>query len=395
MASSKKTKGTPKKGAGKEPARQTKKQIAIGRKQARQNRIIWISVGSLAIVVVAILAIGVISEVLVKPNQPVATVNGVKIPTDDYQNLLRYQRYNLHASIADAQEVISNLDPEDEQSEILGTIYQQQLEQLQTSLALAPQTALDELIEDELIQQKAEELGISASEAEVEETIFNDIQQAMAQSPQVPITGTEEIPTPTPLPQSQVNEIYDSIVNNIGLSDQAFRDIIQRSLLRTKVQEALASQVPTTGLVAHVQLIQTDTRDKATEAQARIEAGEAFTVVAQEVSSDTLTVSAGGDLGWVTTGELPARYGQEVEDTAFSAEIGTVVLVESNDQYYLVLVVERDENGPIPEGVLSARQNAALDNWLTERVEAPDVQIERLLEDSQIPDDPFLQTFVP
>ena len=395
MASSKKTKSTPKKGAAKESAPQTKKQIAIGRKQARQNRIIWISVASLAAVVIVILAIGIISEVLVKPNQPVATVDGVKIPMDDYQNLLRYRRYNLHASIADAQDAIGNLDPANEQSEILGTIYQQQLEQLQTSLALAPQTALDELIEDELIQQKATELGITASDAEVEETIFSDIQQAVAQAPQVPITGTEEIPTPTPLPQSQVNEIYDSIVNNMGLSNKAFRDLIQRSLLREKVQDALASQVPATGLVANVQLIQTDTRDKATEAQARIEGGEEFTVVAQEVSSDTLTAGTGGDLGWVTTGELLARYGQEVEDTAFSADVGTVVLVEGNDQYYLILVVERDENGPLPEGVLSTRQSAALDGWLTERLEAPDVQIERLLEDSQIPDDPFLRTSLP
>jgi len=395
MASSKKTKSTPKKGAAKESAPQTKKQIAIGRKQARQNRIIWISVASLAAIVIVILAIGIVSEVLVKPNQPVATVDGVKISMDDYQNLLRYRRYNLHASIANAQDAISNLDPANAQSEILGTIYQQQLEQLQTSLALAPQTALDELIEDELIQQKATELGITASDAEVEETIFSDIQQAVAQAPQVPITGTEEIPTPTPLPQSQVNEIYDSIVNNMGLSNKAFRDLIQRSLLREKVQDTLASQVPTTGLVANVQLIQTDTRDKATEAQARIEGGEEFTVVAQEVSSDTLTAGVGGDLGWVTTGELLARYGQEVEDTAFSADVGTVVLVESNDQYYLILVVERDENGPLPEGVLSTRQSAALDDWLTERLEAPDVQIERLLEDSQIPDDPFIQTSLP
>ena len=390
MASSKKGKRSARKSKAEQPERQTKKQIAIGRKQARQNRIIYISLAALAAVILIILAIGIVSELVIKPNQPVATVNGNNIPLDDYQDMLTYRRYNLHATINQLQATLDSLNPEDEQSELLRSIYDQQLQQTQTSLALAPQEVLDELIEDELIREETDALGLSVTGSEVEQAIFGDLQQALSDPPQTVVTGTEEIPTPTPIPQEQLEEVYASILNNIGISDSAFRSLIARGLLREKLQEYLADQVETTGQVAQVSLIETDTEEKALEAQQRIEGGEDFAIVAQEVSSDTLSVADGGDLGWVTADQLSARYGAEVASTAFDAAIDQVVVVQSGESHYLVVVRDRDENGPLPESVVLAEQNAALTNWLQEMIQSPDVEIERLLDDSQIPDDPFL-----
>ncbi len=165
---------------------------------------------------------------------------------------------------------------------------------------------------------------------------------------------------------------------------------MQRGMLRERVQEALSEQVPTTGLVANVQMLQTDSEEDASTAKARIDAGEEFGVVAQEIMTGTATAD-GWDLGWLTTGQLSAQYGEEFEDQIFSAEIGQLTLIENNGQYYVVLVVERQEDGPLPESVLSLRQSSALSDWLAEQKDAPDVQIERLLEPSQVPPDP-LQT---
>ena len=56
------------------------------------------------------------------------------------------------------------------------------------------------------------------------------------------------------------------------------------------------------------------------------------------------------------------------------------------------VLASRDDRGPLlPESDLTFRQNSALSDWLAERQSAPDVQIERMLEPSQIPPDP-LQT---
>jgi parvulin-like peptidyl-prolyl isomerase len=307
----------------------------------------------------------------------------------DYQDLLNYRRYNLYVNLKDIQDSLNNIDSSQEGNEFIASFYQSQLEQLNSALILAPQDVLDELIEDALIREKAEELGFTATEAEVQQTIDADLQRAFSAPPPITMTDTEQIPTPTPVPQEQLDDLYNSAVKNIKLTDKKFRNIIRRSLLRQKVQDHLAGQVITTGLVAHVQLIQTETEEEALVAQMRVEAGEDFALVAQEVSTDTLTAEGGGDLGWVTTGQLSPRYGEDLENAVFGAEVGEIVVTPSGDMYYTFVVVERDENGPLPDQVVGPLQASALDNWLAERKTAPDVTIERLLDADQIPPDPF------
>jgi hypothetical protein len=68
-----------------ESARQTKKQIAFSRKQAKQNRIIYIGLAAVGAVILLVLAIGLIQEMVVKPAAPVARVNGTKIAKDEFE----------------------------------------------------------------------------------------------------------------------------------------------------------------------------------------------------------------------------------------------------------------------------------------------------------------------
>ena len=375
-----------------ETQRQTKKQLALGRREARQKRIILISVGALVALVVAIIAYGLIRELLIEPSQPVAVVNGDEIPVDTYQDLVTYRRYNQYVQISNLQGALDEMSASPEENEFLISFYEQQVSQLQSQLSLIPQTAVDELIEDELIAEKAQEEGITVTSQEVEDAIESDLRNALQSPAQEPITGTEQLPTPTPVSQEQVDELYDTILGNITLSQQSFEEIIRRSLLREKVQELLASQVITTGLVAHPQIIQTETQEDALAAEARIEGGEEFAIVAQEVSTDTVSAEAGGDLGWVTTGQLSLRYGQELEDAVFALPVGQLEVLQSGELFYVVQVLDRDENGPLPVEVLSQRQSEALDTWLEERQSSPEVEIERRLTPDQIPEDPFVQT---
>lgn len=369
---------------------QTKKQIAMGRREARQNRIIMLSVAAVVAIIVLVLAVGLAQELLIKPNQPVATVNGAKISADFYQDTVNFQRYSLYNNLAQLQDGLSSLQASPEENDFLIQFYQQQVSQLQQQISLIPETALDSLIDDELIREKAEAEGITVTEEKVESEIDRLMRQSIS-PPQESVTGTETLPTPTALPQDTVDEYYSALVDNMHITKRSFEEMVRRNLRRQGLQEALAAQVPTTGLVAHVQIIQTETEDEALAAKLRIEGGEDFALVAQEVSTDTLSAADGGDLGWVATGQLTSRYGQEVEDAVFSQPVGELTVVESGGMFYVILVLERDENGPLPDEVLQARQNSALDDWLQERKASPDVEIERLLDPSQIPDDPFIQ----
>ncbi|MGC9335988.1 MAG: peptidylprolyl isomerase, partial [Anaerolineae bacterium] len=360
-----------------------------------QKRIILISIGAVATLIVAIIAFGLIRELIVEPSRPVAVVNGDKVAANEYKDLVTYQRYNQYVQIGNMQDVLDQLRVSPEDNEFLISFYEQQISQMQSDVAMIPQTALDQLIEDKLIERKAEEEGIVVTSQEVQDTIYGDLRTAFESSSQEPITGTEVVVTPTLVPQEQVDELYESILGNMQLSKQSFEEIVRRGMLRDKVQEFLASQVPTTGLVAHPQIIQTETEEEALAAQDRIESGEEFAIVAQEVSTDTVSAETGGDLGWVTTGQLSARYGQEVEEAAFSLPIDQVQVLKSGEMYYVLQVLDRDEDGPLPSEVLAQRQSEALLTWLEEQKASPAVQIERLLTPDQIPADVFAQGNIP
>lgn len=365
----------------------TKKQIALRRREARQKRIIWLSVGGLALVILAIIMVGLLQELVFEPGRPVAIVNGAKIRAADYRDLVNHRRFSLHQQEQMLQQELNRLDPDNEQDQFLISIYEQQIAQIRSSLTFVPDSALDELIDHELIRQKAEELGLTVTEIEIDQAIDEDLQRAASPSYQMPVTDT--VPMATPIPQERLNEIYYSALERMGLSEKAFRLIVRRNLLQDKIQEVLASQVPITGLVIHLQLIKTDTEEQAMAAQERIEKGEDFAVVAREVSTDTLSAENGGDLGWLTPEQINGRYGPAVEAQALALEIDKLTLVKGEDVFYLLRVLGRDGHGPLPNEVVAERRNNALSDWLAQQKSSPQVQIERLLTPEQIPVDLF------
>lgn len=365
---------------------QTKKQIAYGKRQARQQRIVTLILVALGVVVLGIALAAIINVAWLQPRKAVARVNGATIRMDEYVALTNVRRANLENTIANYENEIGGLDSEDETSAFLIQYYQSYVDQLKAELTNVEAGSLEELIEDELIREKAGEVGLSVTDAEVQESIAADLDSVFASSATT-VTGTETLtgttptpaPTATPVPQTAKDEYFKSVLQNMDVPEKAFRAIIGRSLLRTKLQDLLASEVPTTGLVAHVKLIQTDTKEKADAAEARLQANEDFAVVATEVSSDTLTAGDGGDIPAVTPEQLASDYGQEISDLAFSLETGARGQVVSGGKYYLVFLVSKEENGTLPDEVVAAAKSSALVDWLAERKASPEVRIERLL----------------
>ena len=353
-----------------EAARQTKKQIAMGRKEARQNRIILILVGALVAAIVIIIAVGIVSELIIKPNSPVAEVNGTKIRVQDYQNLVTYNRYNYYNSIANLQDGLAQLNQAPEENSFLIMFYEQQLSQLQTALLLTTEDSLDELIEAELAQQKAEELQITVTDQEVDQAIGDEFRGALAQQAQETITGTEELLTPTPIAQEQVDSLYENVLTAMHISDDAFRTIIRRNLMLSEVQDALAAEVPTTGLVVDLELIGTEFREAALVAQARVERGEDFAIVAQELSTDTGSAVNGGDLGWFGRGRMVAPF----EETAFALEVGEISDPVQSDFGWHIIQKLGDEIRPLDDATHDQNKQTVFNEWLAVQNEEAEIE---------------------
>ncbi len=358
----------------------SKRQLSRREREERQKRLLYALVGIAAFAVIAVLGFGFYQEYIVKPASPVALVNGKSIPTRDYQQRVRYERFRLANQAAMLQAQLSQLDPTNEDEQFLVQYFQQQIQQLQSQSVSLPMQALDEMIEEELIRQEASRRGITVTSEEVQE----ETEQVFGyeRNPPTPVptpTTLEGTATPTPAPTASVmtreefeknyNEYVLVLRQQVGMSEQAFRGLLEMNVRRAKLQEVLAEEVPTAGEQIHARHILVETEDEAKEVLARLEAGEDFAALANELSQDTATED--GDLGWFPRGQMVTAF----EEAAFALESGeTSEPVETTFGWHIIQVLERDPDRPFDEDVLEQRKAAALSEWLADQSQSDGVE---------------------
>ncbi len=259
----------------------TKRQLSRWQQQKRRQRII-ISIGISVIVVVTGLVIAGIyfgwylTEY--KPlKQTVIEVNSTKFNMDYYIEALKY-----HAGGQSAQYIEFLLEP-----------------------------VLESIERNELIRQRALELGISISDKEVDDELKN-----------------------SDLPHNQ-----------------AVSDIVRTQLLLDKLrQEYFELQLPLSTEQRHIMTMFLESQSQAAEAGARLETGEDFAQLAGELSLDSLTKENNGDLGWRPKGVLEELLNTSVlENLIFSSEVGILSQPLYDEEktkslgYWLVQVIEKRE----------------------------------------------------
>ncbi|HJX37476.1 MAG TPA: peptidylprolyl isomerase [Anaerolineae bacterium] len=360
--------------------RKVKKDVSLTRKQAsrrqkeRRQRLIIIAIAAgIGSLILAILGYGAYQELVAKPAEPVATVNGLPLSTHTYQQRVLLERMSVDANIENMQAQRSLYDPETDAFII--SIIDQQLSQLSLQREfLDNELFLDELIDEELIRQAAQEAGIEVSPEEVdrrlEELFGYNLEEptAVPATPTATITSTTELTptvTPTPFTRERFEELYNNYLTTLkegaDLSEAEYTKLVELQILREKMEEFVGQQVPTSELQIHARHILLDTEEQAQAALERLQEGEDFSVVATEVSTDTLTAEQGGDLGWLPQGEMDEAF----DEVAFDLPVGEISdIVETPSGFHIILVEERDENRELDPETLEQRKSDAFDQWL-------------------------------
>jgi len=174
-----------------------------------------------------------------------------------------------------------------------------------------------------------------------------------------------------------------------GISEDVLQLTASQILLQEALTEELSSTIdePTTEdaeqAIADSPLDWTEvcavhilvaTEAEADEVLTRLDGGEDFAVVAQEVSLDTGSGAAGGDLGCAS----PAGYVAEFADATMTAEIGVVVgPVESQFGFHIIRVDERSEV-PVEDVRLSLAEGGvglAVSDWFVAAIETATVTV--------------------
>lgn len=167
------------------------------RDQRNQRWAVRIISGLIALSVI-ILLFALFWEQIWQPRQTILTVNGTEVSTGDYQDYVRFRRWQTAEQIRNFYNITGgNL-------EMFGEEYSQQISSMITSLrtpTVLGLEALDELEESLLIEQKAKELGLEVDDAAIDAKVEEYMAQRVGlNAPSAPTATPTLEPTITPTP---------------------------------------------------------------------------------------------------------------------------------------------------------------------------------------------------
>ncbi len=224
----------------------------------------------------------------------------------------------------------------------------------------AVSTALTAIEEEEVIAQQAHNLGITADSTEIENTIAARLS--------VPIDDT-----------NAVNEAFKTELDRTDLSQKDYRRMIEGQVLKAKVAAHFNGTIQTAADQVRARLILVPTQADAQNVVSRLDQGEDFAAIAQELSLDTATKEAGGEIGWIPRGLVEGP----VEDALFALDVGQRTgPIETEDGVSILKVEEKASNRPISETQRTTLGELAFADWLAKFREIVGVNV--LLDPEQI-----------
>jgi hypothetical protein len=360
-------------------SRLTRRQHKVRRKDERIQRIItWSAIGIGALIVL-IIGYGVITEMIIKPNRPVATVGNEEITVGEYQSRVRYERLMTRNQIFQYQQYLTQVDTTDPQ--MSGFAQQIQQTQAQLESQLSPEMAtlfgkdvLDQMIEERIVRQKAEEAGVTVSDEAVEERIEQmmgyDREAALeaTSSPTMTVTETQSIMTESEYQQAY-NNFRTNFLQEVGLSEQGFRRIIRTDLLRAEVQDLVTQDVPLEREQAQVTYLAVPSEEQAETLRERVLAGEEMDTLVEELNNNENEASFGRALPWYPEEYLSSVLSPELAEMVFTMPLETVSEPQpgANGEIYYVLTVNGREVRPLNEALLQQEKQEAYNTWLQEQ----------------------------
>ena len=381
----------------------SKKHLARAEREAKLRRNILIGTGIVLALVVGFILFGIILENVVRPRQPIATVNDTTILTGQFQKRVRYQRRQLVDQYANTVLSLQQFgtDPN------LLSFMSDSLTQIDTQLdnaAFLGQDILDQLIDEELMREEAEKLGISVSEAEVDQAMeeafgfFPDgqptstatpvpgatstltaLQKSLVTStptPEDPPTATAE-PTATPTqdpaatvtltPTPFTREAFEgqlqdvlATFSEIGFGEDDLRELIVIQILREKLFEEITADTPTAEQQVWARHILVADEQSALDILERLDAGEDWTALAAELSTDESNKERGGDLGWFGSGAMVAEF----DAAAFALDVGEISQpVQTQFGWHIIQSLGNEER-ELSAAELNQKRQIAFQEWL-------------------------------
>lgn len=211
---------------------------------------------------------------------------------------------------------------------------------------------LNNIIAQRLLQQEAKKQGIKADEKEVDQQIAalkkrfpteQDFQKALASQ------GVNEASLRQEARENIAFQKYleAEVLGSNTVTEQAAREFYNQNQDKMQRPERVHVRHILVKADANAPAAEkTKAREKAEGLLARVKGGEDFAKVAQEASDDKGSGARGGDLSWVTRGQMIPPF----ENAAFALKNPNELsgIVETSFGYHIIQLLERQAPSTIP-----------------------------------------------
>jgi hypothetical protein len=315
----------------------TRKQQSRLERERRLERAVIVAAVTVGVVVVGVLVYGLIGEYVIKARSPVATVGESVIRTDEFQARVRFLRANMVLQLEQWRQQRTEIDPASDAADFMLSYIDQNISQLEATLAeenkaIIGRQAVDQLVRFEIARQEGARVGLAVSLDDVQQKIEQDFQYDRAQelpaidaSPAMTDTNDAQ-PAPTPVTEEVFRERYDYFLNEIlkplGISEDVYRSWTRAELLEQRLRESFAGDVPEEADQISYRLIVASDAERAQELATRLDAGESFQDLVDEIEADEEASDYVRESGW-----LPR---EQVEETLDPAIAGTLWAMEND-----------------------------------------------------------------
>ena len=423
-----------------------KKHLARLERENRQRRILLIATAAIIALVIGLVAFGLLYDRIITQNQAVAVVNGSRISTRQFQGFSRYLRFNYIRSAENNYQLLQFFGNDPATSSQIAS----QLSQIE--LQLEPQTlgqsALNQMVDNLLIEQEAKKRNIQVSNQDLEIALqeafgyfasgtptptatfepqptstLNSLQMTLVPptstpaptatleetavtptaeptqpeptaTPGVPGTATPTLgPTATSTPftlegfQQLYKDTLEGLNTQYGLTEADIRYVIRSQVLLEKVREAVLAEIGPTRTEEQVWARHILVADEQTANQvlSELNAGGDWTQLAAKYSTDTTNKEIGGDLGWFGKGQMVAPF----EEAAFALEPGQVSQpVQTTFGWHIIQLMGK-ENKPLSGDQFQQLQATKFQDWLAEQRDSAEID-DRDIWRERVPAEPTL-----
>ena len=204
---------------------------------------------------------------------------------------------------------------------------------------------LNALIEQEVIAQSSDELGINVTDADIDAEIES-------------------------LKQGLNGASWEDWLASNQYTEGELRSALHNSIVTNRVRDNVISQLGESVEHVHSRHILVATEAEAQSVLDRLAAGEDFGDLALELSLDVTTREVGGDLGWFIREEL---LDVTLAETAFSIEAGQITgPVITRLGYHILQTLEKQNRTIEPERMPLLVENV-FNRWLEEQLLSADI----------------------